>query len=67
MITAIGSTSSNRYIVFSEEFTIGSLQPFSVYAVSVAVENSVGVGPFSTPELVQTLEDGNLSPKVATY
>ena len=57
---AIGSNSSNIYVE-SEELIVGNLQPFSVYGVSVAAENSIGVGPFSTPEPVQTLEDGILS------
>ena len=59
-ITHTGSTSTNVYQEVSEELLVGSLQPFSVYGVSVAVENSIGVGPFSSPEeVVQTLEDGN--------
>ena len=60
-ISQIGYTLTNMYLEFSEQLTVGNLQPFSLYAISVAVENSVGVGPFSVPELVQTMEDGNIS------
>jgi hypothetical protein len=62
-ISQIGSTLTNMYLEFSEQLTFGNLQPFSLYAISVAVKNSVGVGPFSVPELVQTLEDAPSSPR----
>ena len=59
-VTSIESASISRYnIELSEELVVGSLQPFAAYGVSVAAENSIGVGPFSPIELVQTLEDGN--------
>ena len=58
-ITKISSTLTVIYMEINEELLVGSLQPFSVYGVSVAVENSIGVGPFSSPEeVLQTLEDG---------
>ena len=49
---------SHRYEGNSEAAIVGSLQPFTTYTVSIAFENSVGIGPFSYPHLVQTMEDG---------
>ena len=49
---------NTTYIVQLEELVIGGLQPFTIYAVAVASENSIGVGPFTRSVLVQTLEDG---------
>ena len=59
-LTTLDSGLSILFTVSSLEMDIGHLQPFSVYTVAVASQNSVGVGPYTHDALVQTLEDGML-------
>lgn len=56
--TTVHSGSIVIFTVHSLEVEVGHLQPYSVYAVAVASQNSVGVGPYTRTALVQTLEDG---------
>jgi hypothetical protein len=37
---------------------IGDLQPTTVYSITVAAATSEGIGPFSAPIIVSTLESG---------
>lgn len=60
-LSSVKSGHNATYVVYSEEIVISDLDPFSVYSVGVASENSVGIGPYSRYELVQTLEDGRCS------
>ena len=41
--------------------TVEPLLPFTTYVFSVAACTSVGCGPFSVPEIITTLEDGELT------
>ena len=34
-------------------YTLDSLTPFAVYTLEIAAENSVGIGPYSKPVMVQ--------------
>lgn len=40
------------------DFAIENLNPFTVYVSNIAARTTVGVGPFSSLVIVQTLEDG---------
>lgn len=58
MLSSFNPAFNRTYISQPEEIVIDDLQPFSLYTVTVAATNSIGVGPFTQPEPVQTLEDG---------
>ena len=60
-LSSVKSGYNATYVVYSEEIVISGLDPFSMYSVRVASENSVGIGPYSRYEHVQTLEDGRCS------
>lgn len=42
------------------ELVVTSLHPYYEYRCSVAAATEVGIGPFSTPFVIRTAEDGNL-------
>ena len=42
----------------ANNFTISSLNPFSNYLCTVAAKTSVGLGPFSPGEVIQTQQSG---------
>ena len=43
---------------YSIQVTFAHLRPFSEYNVSVAAATAVGTGPFTTPSIFHTPEDG---------
>ena len=53
---------SNIDVVDSLSKDIMGLQPYSFYQVQVAAKSDKGVGPMSFVVVVQTLEDGTLTP-----
>ena len=59
MITAVSST-SNTVNVVGTSYTAAGLNEFQEYDIAVASVSALGVGPFSTPFRIQTLEDGML-------
>ena len=40
------------------ELVVRNLLPHTVYSFAVAAINDIGVGPFSSPSVMRTLEDG---------
>ena len=60
-ITGLDTGERYQHLSASNNLTIGLLSPFSTYTCVIAASTSVGIGPFSTVVIVQTLEDGVLS------
>ena len=42
----------------NREYVLAGLTPFTIYSVQVAAVNDIGIGPYSTPLKVETLQDG---------
>lgn len=42
------------------ELVVGGLQPFQLYYVHLAASTSVGLGPHTSPLLIEMPEDGNM-------
>ena len=44
----------------NKQYNLTGLTPFTNYSVQVAAVNERGTGPYSTPLIVETLQDGEL-------
>ena len=48
----------SEILVAGTRVNVGDLQPRTMYSITVAAATSEGIGPFSTPVTVSTLESG---------
>ena len=58
-VTALGMEHTTYYTSSDvTSFMIDNLHPYTVYAIVIAAETSIGIGPFSSLITMETLEDG---------
>ena len=58
-VTELQSGDSRNFSVSETRLLVSSLHPYFNYECSVAAA-TVGLGPFSNPTIVRTLQDGRL-------
>ena len=63
IVMSIFDGHAHNYSVHGTELTLVSLKPFTDYECSVAA-STIELGPFSSPVLIKTLEDGNIEHSV---
>ena len=57
-LNALSTGEQLQFVATSNNFTVSSLSPYTVYDCAVAATTSVGTGPFSEAITLKTMEEG---------